>query len=131
MTFLDYFYFRPERDESCSTWTDLAVIEVLDKPVIFALSSGGIQPFRMPKRVRRQHVELRFLRQEVVVLERKLSLLLRAKGDPIAAHNLWRLMAEEQAEQRTHTELENERLKAQLDEVSEVRLALELLQKRS
>lgn len=125
LAFIDDFDLVALSEEANNAiWADLAAqpgIQVLTEPQ---------QPPRKPKRVRREHIELRYLRQEVVALERKLAHFQQAKeaaGDTNAVTDLWKQMANQQIVERADAELENERLKSQVQELTEMRLALEMM----
>lgn len=126
LAFIDDFDLVALSEEANNAiWADLAA-----QPPLIQVVTGSQQPPRKPKRVRREHIELRYLRQEVVALERKLSQFQQVKetaGDKNAVSDLWKQMANQQIVERADAELENERLKAQVKELAEMRIALEML----
>lgn len=130
LAFIDDFDLVALSEEANNAiWADLAAQPPLIQ-VVTGSSEQQKQPPRKPKRVRREHIELRFLRQEVVALERKLSQFQQAKdaaGDTNAVSCLWKQVANQQIVERADAELENERLKTQVKELAEMRLALEML----
>lgn len=121
MAFIDDFdLVALDKEANNAIWADL-LIQVDTPPA---------QPPHKPKRVRREVIELRYLRQEVAALEQKLSQFQQAKdvaGDASIVRDLWKQVATQRIMERANAELENERLKNQVSELTQTRLALEML----
>lgn len=125
MAFIDDFdLVALDKEANNAIWADL-----MQTPLI-QVDSPPAQPALKPKRIRREVVELRYLRQEVVALEQKLSQFQQAKdqaGDASIVSDLWKQVATQRIVERTNAELENERLKNRLSELAQMRQALEML----
>lgn len=124
LAFIDDFdLVALDKEANNAIWADL-----MQTPLIQIDTPA--QPPRKPKRVRREVIELRYLRQEVAALEQKLAQCHQAKdatGDASIVCDLWKQVATQRIMERTNAERENERLKSQVNELAQTRLALEML----